>query len=112
MRPYFTDDEIEGLAPALVERLSAARKLAMVPFVITSGYRSPERNAAVGGGDNSAHLRGFAVDLSAHDSVSRFKIVKALFDAGFTRVVLYASDGHVHVDCDDTLPQGVLVVKP
>lgn len=110
--PYFTPEEVAGLQPALMDRLVEARKLAMTPFVITSGYRTPERNAIVGGAPNSAHTRGLAVDLSAHDSVTRFKIVKSLFDAGFTRIVLYAGDGHIHVDCDDTLPQGVLVVKP
>lgn len=112
MKPYFTPEEAAGLQPEFVARLVEARKLAMTPFVITSGYRTPEHNAAVGGVPNSAHVRGLAVDLSAHDSVTRFKIVKALLDAGFTRVVLYASDGHIHVDDDASLPQGVLVVKP
>lgn len=33
------------------------------PVVITSGYRSPELNAAVGGSPNSLHLQGRAADL-------------------------------------------------
>lgn len=33
------------------------------PVTISSGYRSPETNAAVGGADNSAHLHGLACDF-------------------------------------------------
>lgn len=33
------------------------------PIVITSGYRSPALNKAVGGVNNSKHLRGIAVDI-------------------------------------------------
>lgn len=98
---YFTDEELAGLDPRLVERLMDARKRAMTPFVITEGL-------AVGGSHvaNTAHARGLAVDLRAHDSVTRFKIVKALLDAGFARVGVY--DKHVHADVDPDLPQGVL----
>jgi len=103
MKPYFTNDEITGLAPALVLRLTEARKLAMVPFTITEGLGSGGSHVP-----NSAHARGLAVDLRAHDSVTRFKVVKALLDAGFTRVGVY--DKHVHADVDDSLPQGVLWV--
>jgi uncharacterized protein YcbK (DUF882 family) len=34
------------------------------PILISSGYRSPEVNAAVGGSKNSAHMSGLAVDFS------------------------------------------------
>lgn len=33
------------------------------PLYITSGYRSPQLNKAVGGSINSDHLKGFAADL-------------------------------------------------
>jgi len=99
--PYFSDEEIAGLAPALVERLVEARKLAMTPFVITEGLAKGGSHVA-----NTAHARGLAVDIRAHDSVTRFKIVKALLDAGFARVGVY--DKHIHADVDAGLPQGVL----
>jgi len=34
------------------------------PILISSGYRSPEVNRAVGGAANSAHLSGLAVDFT------------------------------------------------
>lgn len=101
MKPYFTDDEIAGLDSTLVERLVEARHLARTPFVLTETVAKGGSHAA-----NTAHARGLAVDIRAHDSVTRFKIVKALLDAGFVRVGVY--DRHVHADVDASLPQGVL----
>ena len=46
------------------------------PIVITSGYRSPEVNRAVGGSPSSNHLSGCAVDIRC---------------AGFEQAVRYAS---------------------
>jgi zinc D-Ala-D-Ala carboxypeptidase len=34
------------------------------PILVSSGYRSPPVNAAVGGSKNSAHMSGLAVDFS------------------------------------------------
>lgn len=33
------------------------------PITISSGYRSPRLNVAVGGSDNSAHMEGYAADF-------------------------------------------------
>ena len=100
---YFTDEELVGLQPVFVERLMEARQRAMTPFVLTETVASGGSHVA-----NTAHARGLAADIRAHDSVTRFKIVKALLDSGFTRVGIY--DKHVHADVDLSLPQGVLWV--
>jgi zinc D-Ala-D-Ala carboxypeptidase len=39
-------------------------KLGDKPILISSGYRSPQVNAAVGGSKSSAHMSGLAVDFS------------------------------------------------
>ena len=109
---HFSEDEVRGLSPTLIALLDYARDLAGVPFVITSGFRTTEENRAAGGADNSAHLRGLAVDLRVHDSASRYKIIRALIKVGFARIVVYESDGHVHADIDYALPNPVFVVKP
>jgi uncharacterized protein YcbK (DUF882 family) len=99
---HFSKAEVRGLEPALVARLDEARHRAGVPFIITSGRRTPEENAALGGAPDSAHLRGWAVDIRVTSSAARFAIVKAALECGFLRVGVY--NGHVHLDCDPSLP--------
>ncbi len=110
---HFKTREIKDLRPELAIRLDMARGIAGVPFRITSGFRTPEHNAAVGGKDNSAHLRGWAADLFVPtvSNRTRYHLVRGLFLAGFRRVVLYKDTDCVHADCDPSLPQDVLVLR-
>lgn len=60
----------------LANRLQVIRDLLAKPIIINSGYRSPQHNTAVGGAQNSFHLKGMAADivvpgLAAHE-VQRF----------------------------------------
>lgn len=105
---YFKPEEVEGLMPELIDKLNTARHVAGVPFVITSGKRSPESNEKAMGVETSSHLSGLAVDLSVSDGASRFAILKGLLAAGFVRIGAY--DAHVHADLDTTKPQNVLWV--
>jgi uncharacterized protein YcbK (DUF882 family) len=105
---YFSPEELKGLDQRLIVRLIRAREYAQVPFVITSGKRTPEENAAAGGVKGGAHERGLAVDMAAPTSRIRFQMVRGLITAGFNRVGVY--DRHVHADVDDSLPQQVLWV--
>lgn len=58
------DKEALEAIKALVELLlQPLRSLIAKPFKITSGYRSPELNAAVGGVKTSQHSKGQAVDF-------------------------------------------------
>lgn len=103
---YFSDSEVAGLDPQLVRMLDRARGLAHIPFHITSGFRTGAQNLDAGGVHDSAHLRGYAVDLACFDARARMRMVSALIIAGFRRVGLYTH--HVHADCDPELPQDVL----
>jgi hypothetical protein len=47
----------------MCERLEEVRTLLGAPITISSGYRSPALNAAIGGAANSAHRLGYAVDF-------------------------------------------------
>lgn len=105
---YFKPEEVEGLMPELVDKLNTARRVAEVPFIITSGKRSPSENERAMGIEGSSHVSGLAVDLRVEDGASRFAIVKGLLAAGFVRIGAY--DKHVHADLDATKPQSVLWV--
>jgi hypothetical protein len=48
----------------LAALLEQVRALAGAPITISSGYRSPALNKAVGGAANSAHVLGLAADIS------------------------------------------------
>jgi hypothetical protein len=48
------------------------------PILISSGYRSPAVNAAIGGSKSSAHMSGLAVDFSCPDFGTPLEICKEL----------------------------------
>ncbi len=106
MSKWFTPAEVDGLQPSFVEMLDKAREFADVPFVITSGFRSASQNASIGGAPNSAHTRGWAVDLRCSDSWVRYRIVRGLIFAGVPRIELAAL--HCHADADPSLHQNIL----
>lgn len=103
---FFKEDEVKGLMIQFVMLLDAARAKAGIPFIISSGFRTPEANKKAGGAENSAHLRGMAVDLVVNSPADRFKIHEALRDIGFHRIGHY--EKHIHVDGDNTLPPNML----
>lgn len=100
MSKYFQPYEIEGLNVKLVEMLDIAREAAGIPFVITSGYRTPEQNAQAGGVSDSSHLKGLAVDIRAPSNQIGKIVSYGLGMAGFKRFIAYSS--HIHVDVDDS----------
>ena len=90
--------------------LDRARKIAGIPIVVNSGYRCQDHNVAVGGSPTSSHLDGLAADISTPDHQSRYRIVRALLEAGFRRVVIYRDKRFVHVDVDPDKPQDILPI--
>ncbi len=57
------DTQEVKIDPRLVAKLQAMRSAAGRPITINSGYRTPERNGAVGGSPTSQHLYGKAADI-------------------------------------------------
>lgn len=93
-----------------LEMLDRARDISGIPYKITSGVRRKAHNESVGGKPNSSHLRGYAADIAAADSRSRFLILQGLLGAGFKRIGI-AGDGKgnfIHVDNDPSKPDRVL----
>lgn len=97
---------IADLDKKLVTMLDLARGIAGIPFVINSGYRTPEHNKAIGGVADSAHIKRLAVDIRCRNSNERFIITSALLQAGFKRIGLGST--FIHCDIDTTKPQNVI----
>jgi len=70
------------------------------PIRVTSGYRAPAVNRAVGGSATSAHVRGEAADIKV-EGMTATDIVNALLGIGvqFDQAIAYAPirGGHVHI---------------
>ena len=66
-------------------------------FVVFSGYRTPETNAAVCGAGNSQHLRGRALDVCAA-SRGVADLAAAALALGRGGVGVYARQGFIHLD--------------
>jgi hypothetical protein len=104
---FFSSDEVKGLDAELCAMLDLGRAKAGVPFDITCGLRTVEKNASLANSVNdSAHLTGHAVDLACSESSQRFAMIKGLLAAGFTRIGIYSA--HIHADNDSTKPQNVI----
>lgn len=107
---YFKPEEVEGLDPELVSKLDTARRVAGIPFIITSGKRTPVANERAMGVEGSSHIKGLAVDLGLghladgyERNHARYLMIKGLYASGFTRIIPYGS--HIHVDIDKEKPQ-------
>ena len=73
---------------------------------MSSGYRDPTQNAAVGGKPGSAHLAGNAIDTTFSPGMTDEEKAQAVADglaSGYSRVGTYA-DGSLHFDLAEGYP--------
>jgi len=68
------------------------------PVTITSGYRNPQVNAAVGGSETSDHMTGYAADfrvkgLASREAVRRIINSPLLFD----QLIFYPKGNRLHI---------------
>jgi len=83
--------------------LDQAREIAGIPFVVNSGYRTPEHNANVGGVPGSSHTKGLAADIG-YDGKRKTaaRMVAAFTMVGIRRIGVYET--FIHVDIDESKP--------
>lgn len=89
-----------------LERLNTARGRAKTPFRITSGYRCPAHNAAVGSTSQN-HVSGRAADIACTHGALRLRIILALLESGFRRIGV--GQTYVHVDDMPDMPHSIWV---
>ena len=107
MSKYFTQQDfnrctpkcsIDDMKPSTLDRFDKAREIAGIPFVVNSAYRTEQHEKNMGRTGTSSHIKGRAMDIACNDSVSRWKIVHALQQAGFNRIGIART--FVHADDD------------
>lgn len=81
-----TERDKNNLKRLAAEVLEPLRKMAGVPIIVTSGYRCPKLNAAVGGEPTSQHMRGEAADIKCADNRMLFAAAMELMLLGKIKV--------------------------
>ena len=88
---YFTAKELrcqdtveEGIEQVFIDLLDAIREECYFPFVVTSGYRSPEHSIEKRKEKAGSHAMGCARDIMA-DSRQKYKIMEVAKKHGITR---------------------------
>ncbi len=76
--------------------ISAAASLGAQWGRVTSPWRARERNRRVGGGRNSFHLSGRAIDIARRPGVSHSQIAAAFRNAGYRLIESLDEGDHSH----------------
>ena len=80
-----------------MNKLQALREMLGKPLIITSAYRSPEHNRAVGGAKASKHMEAIAFDVRM-DNHDPHRFEAAARAVGFTGFGYYPKSGFMHID--------------
>lgn len=100
-----TDAEtIERMQALMDECLDKVRELWGKPIGVNSGYRSPELNRAVGGAQNSQHLRGEAADITTGSKVNNRKLFDLIVacDIDFDQLIDESDYKWLHISYTST----------
>jgi len=97
---------------ALMHALEMLRGSIGEPLIVTSGYRSPEFNASIGG--HQAHPMGIAVDLAVHGEKA-YRVLKEAPKCGFSGIGVSQkgpmSERFAHLDVGSRVSK-LRVVRP
>lgn len=90
--------DLDGVQPLVTDRFIALQNQFGRILPVSSGFRDPEKNAAVGGAKGSQHMHGNAldVDVSHLDIDERKHLIGMASAMGFTGVGVY--DNALHLD--------------
>ena len=87
---------------AFLDKLDALREHCGFPFVITSGYRSPDHPLEAGKEIPGTHAQGIAADIKITSSAQRYSIIKGALEHGFTG--LGVAGDFIHLDTRGSVP--------
>lgn len=92
----------------LAQGLEKVRKVLGNPILISSGYRSPDVNRAVGGSPTSAHCVGYAADFICPAFGTPQEVAKAIKGAGIGFDQLIYEGTWIHFSVDPRMRGNVL----
>ena len=95
----------------LARHLEMVRELLGVPIYISSAYRSPKVNSAVGGSSTSAHMTGQAADFTAPQFGSPKEVAKAIAESDLEFDQLIYEGTWVHFGIRGDMRRQVLTAK-
>jgi zinc D-Ala-D-Ala carboxypeptidase len=101
---------IMGNLKKLADGLEKVRALLGHPITVSSGYRSPTLNRAIGGSENSAHCLGYAADIKCWKFGTPDEIVRKIKDSGILYDQLLCEGTWVHVSFAPAMRQITLLV--
>ncbi len=102
-----TDPKMIGIKDELMKIVDTMRGECGFPFVITSGYRTPEYNATLKDSvSDSEHCTGEGIDLFCIDSSRRIKMIQSALKNGITRIGVGSNFLHFGISKDK--PQNVM----
>ena len=84
------------MCPEFLERLDALREACGFPFVITSGYRSPNHTIERAKRKPGTHAQGIAADIRAISGKEKYKIIEQAIALGFAGIGVAGT--FIHVD--------------
>ncbi len=95
-------EAVAALTVLVDNLLDPIRRLWGKPLTVTSGYRCPALNRAVGGALNSHHLRGMAADLTTGDRTANRRMFQLLLESGmpFTQLIDESGFSWIHLSYD------------
>lgn len=93
---------------ATASRMEGVRTLLGHPILVSSGYRSPEVNKAVGGVPTSAHVQGWAVDFICPAFGTTREICNAIRASGMAVDQVIQEHTWVHASWAPTMRQHFL----
>ena len=97
----------------LATSLEPVRTLLGHPMLVSSGYRNPTLNAAVGGVANSDHALGWAVDFVSPLFGTPFEVCEAIRDSGIAfDQLIHEKRRWVHLSFNPRMRNETLTLPP
>lgn len=93
-------EQIDNMTKLIEVVLDKIREAYGKPIFITSGFRCPELNDAVGGVNTSHHLYGKAADLDVGDNKELYELIKSL-DLPVCQCIWEYGGKWIHISYDE-----------